>query len=93
MGVLKVDPAALELLADRCAALASDLGSLSAPTTPGSSYQATAAAVAEANVVVASATSIFGERLMDTAESLSTSAARYAERDALSGDVIRTVQM
>jgi hypothetical protein len=93
VGTLEVDPAGLKVLAKRCADLGVDLGSLSAPTSSGLSFQATVAAVGAVNGEVASTTRILMGRLADTAKQLSASAARYVDRDALSGYEIRTTQV
>jgi hypothetical protein len=91
VGVLKIDPTGLDALAAQHQEWAASIAMPTAPPVAGPSSQASATAVEAVKVSVDAAAGVLAERLVATAEKLSSAANVYRSQDARSAaDVTAT---
>ena len=84
MGVLKVDPMALRMLAATCQGWSAELAAPSAPQSAGTTSQATIAAVAAVHADAGLAAAALAARMQSTATKLVSGSADYSTNEELS---------
>ena len=84
MGLLKVDPAGLLIVAANCHERAVELGAVHLPCSTGASYQATSAAVESVHESIAVARAVLARRMQSSAETLLDASVGYGATEELS---------
>jgi hypothetical protein len=93
MGLLKVDPADLQMVAATCDGRAGELRTARSPCAGGEWYQATSAAVGSVHEGIAAARDVLVGRMQSTAEKLLAASVGFSGTEGMSAAKIDELPM